>query len=258
MTDSMAKTMRETLVSIAACLGLSLGSGVKAQELAAPATIMDEAVSGETIVTERYAELERETADLAEKLLLLDKINRDLLASEKELRKKLADVNLAVKRFSRSLAQRTFRNVSRHVAGITGSSIPYVGAGVQVGMTQLDVREGCKTLEDLNEMIRIMDLEPVDADRVCAIKVPTVDEVIAQVIGNWRTTYAVAAAWANQNETQLPPDPPVVPQAGANELWIAVFGSNPVPIQQVQSRVRIAPRPPTPPTPPLPPSMSRP
>lgn len=248
--------MRLFTRAIAAFCCLSLGAAAAAEEFSVPSAV---AMSLE----EKYAELERENGELAEKLLLLEIANRDLRTGEKEARKKLADLDAAAKRFSRNLLKRTFRNVSRHVAGMAGSAIPYVGAGVQVGMTKLDVRDGCETLEELNELMRAMGQETVDAARVCEIKVPPPEEVLAQVIGNWRTAYAVAAAWANQYETRLPPQPPTVPYAGANELWIAVFGANPAlpPSQLPGLTAPTPPRLPLAPVPPLAPvlpTLSRP
>ncbi len=204
------------------------------------------------MLAEKYVALERENGELAGKLQLLEASHKESQAREQELRKKLLDLNAAGRRFSRNLSQRTFRSVSRHVAAMPGSAIPYVGAGVQVGMTRLDVRDGCDTLEELNEMIRTMGQETVDTARVCAMKVPTMDEVLAQVISNWRTAYAVAAAWSNQYEIRLPPEPPTVPQAGANELWIAVFGAGQAVVPSPPPGL-ISPKSPTPPSPPVPP-----
>lgn len=259
-TNLIMKAMRIVVGSLAVfwCLW---GVTANAQGESAPAATMTDTEAAGMILAGKYVELERENGELAEKLLLLEASHKELQAREQELRKKLLDLNSAGRRFSRNLSQRTFKNVSRHVAGMAGSSIPYVGAGVQVGMTRLDVQDGCDTLEELNDMIRAMGQEAVDASRVCAIKVPTMEEVLAQVISNWRTAYAVAAAWSNQYEMRLPPEPPTVPHAGANELWIAVFGARQVAVPPSPPSGLISPRLPTPPSPPVPPSpptMSRP
>lgn len=252
-TNSSMQALRIVVGSLAAFWCLSWSVTANANEDSPPAATMTDTDAAGMILAEKYVALERENGELAEKLQLLEASHKELQAREQELRKKLLDLNSAGRRFSRNLSQRTFRNVSRHVAAMAGSAIPYVGAGVQVGMTRLDVRDGCDTLEDINEMIRAMGQETVDASRVCAIKVPTMDEVLAQVISNWRTAYAVAAAWSNQYEIRLPPEPPTVPQAGANELWIAVFGASQVVVPPSPPSGLISPRSPTPPTPPVPP-----
>lgn len=205
---------------------------------------------------DKYAIQEKEARELRDRLLELEKSNLELTAGNRRLTQQLATAREAGKRFSAALARRVYRNVSRHVAGMAATSIPYVGAGVSVGMTGLDVKEGCATLGALNELNRAMDLETVSESRVCTLAVPTQDEVMAQVLRNWRTAYAVAAAWANQDDTWLPAEPPTVPQARANELWLAVFGAIPQAVNPAPQRLApIQPIAPTPPTPPTPPSM---
>ncbi|MCM2308751.1 MAG: hypothetical protein NDI91_14930 [Sulfuritalea sp.] len=205
---------------------------------------------------EKYAIQEKEAREVQEKRLELEKSNLELAASNRQLTQQLEAARKAGKRFSAELARRVYRNVSRHVAGMAAVSIPYVGAGVSVGMTRLDVKEGCATLGALNELNRAMKLETVSEARVCTLAVPTQDEVMAQVLRNWRTAYAVAAAWANQDETGLPAEPPTVPQARANELWMAVFGAIPQAVNPAPQRPGpILPTAPTPPTPPTPPSI---
>lgn len=205
---------------------------------------------------DKYAIQEKEAGELKAKLLELEKSNLELSAGNRRLTQQLAAAREAGKRFSAELARRVYRNVSRHVATMAGTSIPYVGTGVSVGMAELDVKEGCATLGTLNELNRAMKLETVSESKVCTLAVPTQDEVMAQVLRNWRTAYAVAAAWANQDETTLPAEPPTVPQARANELWMAVFGAIPQAVNPPPARPGpIQPIAPTPPTPPTPPSI---
>ena len=205
---------------------------------------------------DKYAIQEKEAGELKAKLLELEKSNLELSAGNRRLTQQLAAAREAGKRFSAELARRVYRNVSRHVATMAGTSIPYVGTGVSVGMAGLDVKEGCATLGTLNELNRAMKLETVSESKVCTLAVPTQDEVLAQVLRNWRTAYAVAAAWANQDETTLPAEPPTVPQTRANELWMAVFGAIPQAVNPPPARPGpIQPIAPTPPTPPTPPSI---
>jgi hypothetical protein len=108
-------------------------------------------------------------------------------------------------------------------------------------------------------MNRALGLEREDESHVCAMQVPTREEVIAQVIINWRTAYANAAAWANQHEARLPPDPPSVSYPHAGELWMAVFGgANPKPVLQTLPVLPTVPTLPISPSLPMLPTMKRP
>jgi hypothetical protein len=206
-------------------------------------------------VSERRAELEREIGKLEDRFLQLEKTNQELKASNEQLRQKLRVAAVAGKGFSRSLARRTFSRVSRHIAAAGGAAVPYVGAGVLSGMVRLDVRDGCETLEELNDLNRALDLDAVETSRVCVMQVPSGEQILAQVLANWRTAYAISAAWTNQYQAVLPPEPPVVPHAGAYELWMAVFGPNPTVIAPVSPKGTTSPTAPVPPTPPAPPGI---
>lgn len=197
---------------------------------------------------EEYAALRKVNGDLERKILALEKSNRDLETSAHQLKQTVLMTKTAGKRLSLNLARRISRNVSRQVAGMAGTSIPYLGAGVSVAMTALDVKDGCESLRELNEMNHTMKLETEDESPVCAIQVPTKEDVVAQVINNWRAAYGQAAAWANQSETRLPPDPPNVSYARAAELWMAVFGSIPKPGFQTSPMCPTLPTLPTLPT----------
>lgn len=205
--------------------------------------------------SEKGAELEREIGQLEDRFLQLEKSNRELRASNDQLRQKLRLVAVAGKGFSRNLARRTFSRVSRHIAAAGGAAVPYVGAGVLSGMARMDVRDGCEILEELNDLNRALDLDAVETSKVCGLQVPTSEQILAQVLANWRTAYAISAAWANQYQVVLPPEPPVVPYAGANELWMAVFGVTPSLAAPGSPRSTVSPSPPVPPAPPLSPSI---
>ena len=193
---------------------------------------------------ERYTELETAQREL-------EKANKELAAGNARLKQSLSSSQAAARRFSGQLARRTYRNASRHVAGMPAVAIPYVGAGVTAAMTALDIREGCDALRELNEMNRAMQIEAENEAPVCAMQTGSREEIINKVLANWRTAYAVAVAWTNQHEIWLAPEPVPVEPARAIELWAAVFGSLPNPA----ARTAVAPRGPTPPIAPLAPVL---
>lgn len=203
-------------------------------------------------IEERYTELESANRELAEKLRQQEKANKELNASVTRLTQALSAGQAATRKFSGTLSRRVYRNVSRHVAAMPAVAIPYVGAGVTAAMTGLDIREGCEALRDLNEVNRALQLEQENESPVCSMQVGPREEIINKVLANWRTAYAVAAAWTNQHEIWLAPEPIPVEPARAVELWTAVFGGLPNPSART---VTAAPRGPTPPIPPLPPTL---
>lgn len=224
-----AMTLR--IAALAICL-FAVSNSAHAQNAAASALSDSGAEPATASLEEKYAALEAANVELEGRVAELEKVNRDLESKAAQLQRTVLITNTAGRRLSSSLARRIPKSVSRHVSTMAGTSIPYIGVGVLVAMTALDIKDGCESLRDLNEMNRAMGLEREDESQVCAMQVPTREEVIAQVINNWRTAYVNAAAWANQYEARLPPDPPRVSYPHAGELWMAVFGSNPKAVPQ--------------------------
>lgn len=258
--------MRRCLARLAPCLLAVVLSVARAQApAAAPEAGLAERLANAraalVALEERYSELENIQREQAERLRGLeqtvrereerlreaDQANRDLAAGMARLRQALAGQQTAAKRFSGALAKRVYRNTSRHVAVMPGLAIPYVGAGVAAASTALDIREACETLRELNELNRALQIDVEQEAPVCAQQSASREEIIGQVLANWRTAYAVSAAWINQNEVWLLPEPMLVPPARATELWSAVFGAPSVPGGASPSTAPRAPQAPVPP-----------
>ena len=103
--------------------------------------------------------------------------NSKLLAKQKEHKRKV----LRARQISKSVTRRTAKNLAKNVASIPAEAIPYLGAATLVTVTALDVKDGCNTVRDINEMMELLEAEPLDADvqKVCGIKVPSIDSVFA-------------------------------------------------------------------------------
>jgi hypothetical protein len=245
------------ILVMATCI-FAISDLTHAQDAAVSAACIADADPAVAGLEEKYAALEKVNMDLEGKLQELEKVNRNLDARVIQLKQTLLIADTAARRLSFNLARRVFRNVSRNVSTMAGTSIPYIGVGVSVAMTALDIKDGCESLKELNEMNRAMNLEKENESHVCTMQVPAKEEVIAQVITNWRTAYGNAAAWANQYEARLPPDPPGVSYPHAGELWVAVFGSNAKPVLQPLPMFPIVPTLPVLPTLPTLPAIKRP
>jgi len=221
----------------------------------APAESLDNARAALVALEARNSELEVSNRELGDKLRALETANKDLDASVARLQRRVADGESAVRRYSANFARRVYRNVSRHVAAMPAVAIPYVGAGVTAAMTGLDIREGCEALRDVNEMNRALGLAPENPAQVCALQVASREEIINRMMANWRTAYAVAAAWSNQYEVWLSPEPVPVDPARAIQVWGAVFGTLPNPSVPAGGATLRGPAPPISPLPPLEPVL---
>lgn len=236
------------LASVAGRVGAQVGvAGDVADRLA-------NARAAVVALEERNSGLESANRELTEKLRALEKGNKELGDNLARQKQALAANQAAARKFSASLARHLYRNASRHVNGMAAVAIPYVGAGVTAAMTALDIRESCEALRELNEMHRVMQLEPENEAPVCAMQVGSREQIINQVLANWRSAYAVAAAWTNQHEVWLAPEPVPVEPARAIELWSAVFGTLPNPSARASTGFS-APRGPLPPVAPQLPTL---
>ena len=112
--------------------------------------------------------------------------NQKLRKQNQELISKLHIHRAQARTFSQSIAKRTARNVAFNVASIPGEAAPYLGAALVVLVTTGDVIDGCATVRDVNKMLLILEVDPIDdhESEVCGIKVPNVDEVITNIKQN--------------------------------------------------------------------------
>jgi hypothetical protein len=90
------------------------------------------------------------------------------LAQQLDLNGKQAKATVA------TVHQRLAKGVSRNVAALPSESIPYLGLGVTLAVTYLDIYDACQTMKDFNALL--------------SQKVPTVDQVLASTKTEWRTS----------------------------------------------------------------------
>ena len=90
------------------------------------------------------------------------------------------------------------------------ATCPFVGTALVIGVTSWDVYDACQTLKELNEVNFEFAYAPEDHETVCGTKVPSRSEIVAQVKGNWREAYRMAAdalSHAGERVPTTPPDP---------------------------------------------------
>ncbi len=156
------------------------------------------------LLMSKHANLERAHLDLGTKYSALEKTHVELKGKHAELSQVSARRAKAVKTFSKSLGERTVKNVSRNVTSVPGEAIPYLGTALLVGVTSWDIYDACQTIKELNVVNLEFANEAADDQRVCGMKVPTQEEVVAQIQGNWREAYASAAVALSEAGERIP------------------------------------------------------
>ena len=106
-------------------------------------------------------------------------LNNSPIKQNEALKTRLEAHRVKVKNVSERIVKRTARNVTTNVSSIVGEAIPYVGIATVIAITALDVKDGCDTVRDINEISKSLEIESIDDTEisVCSMKVPTVDEI---------------------------------------------------------------------------------
>jgi hypothetical protein len=106
--------------------------------------------------------------------------NRLLKSYEVETKK----LGSAVKKTIRRISQRVAKATARSIGSIAAESIPYIGIGAIIGVTALELDDACDTMKDLHALDVAFNPEAAndaDATEVCGQRVPTKEEVIAEL-----------------------------------------------------------------------------
>lgn len=93
----------------------------------------------------------------------------------------------AVKR----VVSRTVRGAVRNLASMPLEAVPVMGAATIAGVTLLELREACQTVEDM----AALDPEAAEgaARKVCALEPPTTEELVAGLAWPWGSAAAAEA-----------------------------------------------------------------
>ncbi len=95
------------------------------------------------------------------------------------LKTRLEAHRVKVKNVSQRIVKRTVRNVTTNVSSVVAETIPIVGVATVIAVTALDVKDGCDTVRDINEISKSLEIESIDdtENSVCGMKVPTTDDI---------------------------------------------------------------------------------
>lgn len=104
---------------------------------------------------------------------------------------------------AQSVKARLTRTVVRNQAALPATAIPYVGMGVAVSVTAMDLYDACQTMKDFNSLlVRLGEGEP--EPEFCGAKVPTVQELMAGVQSRWLESLQQVAAEAKAAGAWVP------------------------------------------------------
>jgi len=92
------------------------------------------------------------------------------LAQQIELNGKQAKATVGV------VHKRLAKGISRNLASIPSEAVPFVGIGVTLAMTTMDIYDACQTMKDFNTLLQAMGQGEENPD-LCGQKVPTREEV---------------------------------------------------------------------------------
>lgn len=96
---------------------------------------------------------------------------------------------------AQSVKARLTRTVVRNQTALPAEAVPYLGIGVAVSVTAMDIYDACQTMKDFNTLlVRLGEGEP--DPEFCGAQVPTVQEVMAGVQSRWRESLQQVAAEA--------------------------------------------------------------
>ena len=118
----------------------------------------------------------------ANQVKTLSKENKQLKKQNSNFKKKekIQKIKLAkAHKITRNVAIRTAKNVTLNVTSIFGEAVPFLGIGLIVAVTAMDVHNGCETIKDTNKLLNLMDFDGVtdQENTVCGINVPTFQSV---------------------------------------------------------------------------------
>ena len=91
------------------------------------------------------------------------------------------------KAIATSVNRRMAKGVARNTAAIYAESLPYVGIGVSLSMTALDIRDACQTMDEINQLLRLLNQGEERPD-YCGTRLPTTQQVVDRLQADWRSS----------------------------------------------------------------------
>ncbi len=96
-----------------------------------------------------------------------------------KLEKKHADIKEKVEMKSSSIKKRTVKITVLNVSSVAAEAIPYIGIGVILAVTALEVKAACDNMKDMDELVQSLEIEPnqEETSTVCGLKLPSIEDL---------------------------------------------------------------------------------
>lgn len=155
------------------------------------------------VVKVRTADLDAKNRQLVQanalqaKELEVAHLRSQKLAQQLDMNGKRAKATVAM------VHQRLAKGVSRNLAALPGESVPYLGVGLTLAVTSLDIYDACQTMRDFNSLLVMMG-QGEEAPDLCGQKVPTMEQVLAAAKTEWKTSVQRVATEAQDLRISAP------------------------------------------------------
>jgi hypothetical protein len=155
------------------------------------------------VVKARTADLESRNKQLLETNELQTRQLNAAQAHNQKLAHQLETNGKQAKETVSAVHKRLAKGVARNVAALPSEAIPYLGVGVTLAVTSLDIYDACQTMKDFNALLQAMGQGEEQPD-LCGQKVPTVEQVLAAAKTEWRSSVQSVADEAKSLKINAP------------------------------------------------------
>jgi hypothetical protein len=134
------------------------------------------------------------TKAMKDEVVDLKATNKKLNGDYQDLRVKHAKEISAVhvrakstKEIASNVQKRLAKGVARNMAALPAEAVPYLGVGVTLAVTSLDIYDACTTMKEINSLLVMLGQGQENAD-FCGTKVPTLEEVLKSAKTGWKSS----------------------------------------------------------------------
>jgi len=101
---------------------------------------------------------------------------KKLVKQNEALKTKLTTQKITTKKIAKRIAIRTARITAINVSSTIAEAAPYVGIGVILAVTALEIKASCENLQDINELVQSLEIEPNqnETSKVCGQELPSI------------------------------------------------------------------------------------